>query len=779
MYLDDWLILAASREGNLRHLEEVTFIAQSLGFILNKMKSSLNPSQSFVFLGMSFDTVSMTVRPSPERLDRFRSRRSRLLSLNETSARSLASLLGQLESLAPLVPMGHVHKRELQRQFHSRWSQSCQAWDVRISLKDWFLPAIRQWTQDTWLEEGVPISFPEAQVELFTDASQVGWGAHVADLTASGRWPLHVQGLHINVLEMMAVVHAVETFVHFLQQKSVCLSTDNTTVACYLNKGGGGSFSNPVSQGRVSPSFLRTKRDCSKGKTCLRKDQHPGRFSESTRDDSTDRMDSLSLCPQRSMVSLVQTDNRSVCHPVQSETSGLCIPSSRSSSSNDRCSGNELGGSLRLRFSSPSDSRKGDQKGKSGPPLSHSGSPSLASSALVPRASRTVSSSATQTKRRKRRVVSAKVTNPTRRPGKVVTSRLASVRQNLRTLGASRHVLDLVSKSHRSGTNAVYSSHWKRWLIWCSANDSSPSDPSEVDLANFLAHLSEENKLSPSSLRVYRAAICTTLRQLGAPSFSDSSLLKDVIRGASLAKAQAPRRLPSWDLFLVLSSLKESPFEPLYSSDLKALTLKTVFLIALASGRRASEICHLSGLCQDIAREQDGSFSLRFLPEFLAKNQSPCDPSPVIRIRPLTGFLCSDDSDRKLCPVRSLKRYVRFTRAIRKNQRKLFISHNPFYSKDITSASISRWLRYTIKQAYECSSFDVCSSRAHEVRAWASSAAFAHSWNLKDVMAAAYWQSETSFINFYLRDISLTRGDGSFGISTFVAAQQVVQTLLP
>ena len=539
------------------------------------------------------------------------------------------------------------------------------------------------------------------------------------------------------------------------------------------------SFSNPVSQGRVSPSFLRTKRDCSKGKTCLRKDQHPGRFSESTRDDSTDRMDSLSLCPQRSMVSLVQTDNRSVCHPVQSETSGLCIPSSRSSSSNDRCSGNELGGSLRLRFSSPSDSRKGDQKGKSGPPLSHSGSSSLASTALVPRASRTVSSSATQTKRRKRRVVSAKVTNPTRRPGKVVTSRLASVRQNLRTLGASRHVLDLVSKSHRSGTNAVYSSHWKRWLIWCSANDSSPSDPSEVDLANFLAHLSEENKLSPSSLRVYRAAICTTLRQLGAPSFSDSSLLKDVIRGASLAKAQAPRRLPSWDLFLVLSSLKESPFEPLYSSDLKALTLKTVFLIALASGRRASEICHLSGLCQDIAREQDGSFSLRFLPEFLAKNQSPCDPSPVIRIRPLTGFLCSDDSDRKLCPVRSLKRYVRFTRAIRKNQRKLFISHNPFYSKDITSASISRWLRYTIKQAYECSSFDVCSSRAHEVRAWASSAAFAHSWNLKDVMAAAYWRSETSFINYYLRDISLTRGDGSFGISTFVAAQQVVQTLLP
>ena len=297
-----------------------------------------------------------------------------------------------------------------------------------------------------------------------------------------------------------------------------------------------------------------------------------------------------------------------------------------------------------------------------------------------------------------------------------------------------------------------------------------------MDLGNFLAHLFEDCNLSSSSLRVIRAAIRTTLRQIGSPSYLNSSLFKDLIKGADDVQARAPRRLPSWDLFLVLASLREAPYEPLRTSDLQSLTLKTVFLLALASARRASEIGHLSGRDCDHAVDENGVFILNFLPEFLAKNQNASDPSPSIHIRPLTGFLCPDDIDRTLCPVRALKRYLRFTRSLRKSQRKLFISHNPFYSKDISTSSISRWLKLVIKNAYANSSMDLGSTRAHEVRAWAASSAFAHSWSLQDVMKAAYWRRESSFINYYLRDVSLTRGDGTRGISTFVAAQQVVQS---
>ena len=239
VYLDDWLILAASQTNSYNHSVEVVNLSQKLGFILNEEKCALTPSQTFSYLGMRFNTLTMQVRPSPERIGRFTSLRDHLLSAPQASARSVASLLGQMESLAPLVPLGHVHKRELQRQFRSRWRQSKQSWDTIIPLGRWFQVAVQQWTQNTWLQQGVPISLPDAQVELYTDASMQGWGAHVADLTASGRWSQELQGRHINFLEMLAVSLAVQAFLWFLRGKVVLLCTDNTTVSCYVNKGGG------------------------------------------------------------------------------------------------------------------------------------------------------------------------------------------------------------------------------------------------------------------------------------------------------------------------------------------------------------------------------------------------------------------------------------------------------------------------------------------------------------------------------------------------------------
>jgi hypothetical protein len=54
------------------------------------------------------------------------------------------------------------------------------------------------------------------------------------------------------------------------------------------------------------------------------------------------------------------------------------------------------------------------------------------------------------------------------------------------------------------------------------------------------------------------------------------------------------RKPPDWDLSEVLAALREPPFEPMQSISMKHLTWKTVFLLALASGRRRREIAALS-----------------------------------------------------------------------------------------------------------------------------------------------------------------------------------------
>ena len=87
------------------------------------------------------------------------------------------------------------------------------------------------------------------------------------------------------------------------------------------------------------------------------------------------------------------------------------------------------------------------------------------------------------------------------------------------------------------------------------------------------------------------------------------------------------------------TNLRKDPYKPLSSISLKWLTIKTVFLVFLASGRRGSEVHAFSAMDLDIAFEPDGSISIHFLPEFLAQNQQPGITSPVAFIHPLSSIL--------------------------------------------------------------------------------------------------------------------------------------------
>ena len=284
-----------------------------------------------------------------------------------------------------------------------------------------------------------------------------------------------------------------------------------------------------------------------------------------------------------------------------------------------------------------------------------------------------------------------------------------------------------------------------------------------MDLANFLAELRSQGKAT-STFRVHRAAVSTTLRQLGRSDFREDPLLSFTLLGAANQEARSPRRIPAWDLILVLSSLKLPPYEPLSEASLKFLSLKTAFLITLASGRRMSEVTNLSGSPRDIARNPDGSYSLKFLPEFLAKNQRPGDPSPSILIPPLPA-----GPDSVLCPVRVLRRYLSISKSLRRDRRQLFLSLNPNYGKDVSVNTVSRWIRETISLAYKG---EAVNPRPHEVRAWSSSLALSLNGSLKDILAAAYWRSPSPFVSHYLRDVSSQREDGDFAFSSVAVAQQ-------
>ena len=93
------------------------------------------------------------------------------------------------------------------------------------------------------------------------------------------------------------------------------------------------------------------------------------------------------------------------------------------------------------------------------------------------------------------------------------------------------------------------------------------------------------------------------------------------------------RGILSWNLSLVLHQLTKAPFEPLKEVSLKHLTFKTVFLLALGSGKHRGEI-H-AWLHKNIRHLSDWSkVSFYPSPNFLSKShlakEGPDSVAPVV-----------------------------------------------------------------------------------------------------------------------------------------------------
>ena len=95
--------------------------------------------------------------------------------------------------------------------------------------------------------------------------------------------------------------------------------------------------------------------------------------------------------------------------------------------------------------------------------------------------------------------------------------------------------------------------------------------------------------MRPSTIDSYRIAIDDTLGPAGL-HISQSSDLNRLLSSFQRDRSKSSRNLPKWNLSVVLNELTKAHFKLMKDTDLKHLSLKTAFLLALASGKRRSEI---------------------------------------------------------------------------------------------------------------------------------------------------------------------------------------------
>ena len=122
LYLDDWLILAESRDTCIQARDRLLHRCEELGLRVNHDKSSLVPSQTMTYLGMQILSVRFIAKPTETRVANLLNIIEEFLSFPNPPAALWRRLLGHLSSLTLLVKGRMLRMRSLQLRLRSKWN---------------------------------------------------------------------------------------------------------------------------------------------------------------------------------------------------------------------------------------------------------------------------------------------------------------------------------------------------------------------------------------------------------------------------------------------------------------------------------------------------------------------------------------------------------------------------------------------------------------------------------------------------------------------------------
>ena len=231
-------IISSSRELSSQEGAIVVRILESLGFIINKEKLVLIPSQKIVFLGFVIDSVAMTVSLPEEKLNKLKEQTLSLWERPQCSIRELAHVVGLIVSSFSVIKPARLYCRDLEVYKLAALSSSGGDYNAIVSLSQLARDSLQWFAFNSHLYNGTRITKPSKVITMATDASHSGWVVVCDGVPSSGLWSSKEQTMHINWLEISAVLFGWKCFVHS-HNCLVIVFCDNSTAVAYINNLGG------------------------------------------------------------------------------------------------------------------------------------------------------------------------------------------------------------------------------------------------------------------------------------------------------------------------------------------------------------------------------------------------------------------------------------------------------------------------------------------------------------------------------------------------------------
>ena len=237
-YLDDWLIRSQSQEEAQVNTQAVVDLTQSLGWIINQEKSELKPTQVFFVHGLRI----------PPRFSPCKTHSREMAQTSgfdpKTQVKTcfdckMFNVSNWVASLNGENGPGGTPSQEALSVLSQGALEISSVAGQPPSLDRSHCSPPRLVAKSLQRDERCRPSSQDHSIQLFIDASNEGWGAHLDQISTKGLWSDREKRLQIYVLELKAVSLALRDFEDQCQNQTVLVTTDNSTVVAYINKQGG------------------------------------------------------------------------------------------------------------------------------------------------------------------------------------------------------------------------------------------------------------------------------------------------------------------------------------------------------------------------------------------------------------------------------------------------------------------------------------------------------------------------------------------------------------
>nr|CAI5824339.1 unnamed protein product [Callosobruchus analis] len=290
-----------------------------------------------------------------------------------------------------------------------------------------------------------------------------------------------------------------------------------------------------------------------------------------------------------------------------------------------------------------------------------------------------------------------------------------------------------------------YSNTYKLWYEYCTTKNIPLYRASVKEVITFLQGLYSQGNHRYGTFNTHRSALSLILHS----EVGNNSLLKRYLRGIARGRPQKPKYNHTWDPSLVLRYLEL----PANSGTLRALSHKTVTLLALITGGRLQTIS-LIRVSNIISREKEIQISIT----------DPIKTTMSLRAQPylhIPFFL----ANKNICPASTLMKYIDATKHLRQDEDFLFITYSGKHRR-ASKQTISRWVKSTLKEA----GIDTAIFKPHSTRHSSTSAANRAGVSMEEICNTTGWSQGTStFAKFYNRPLQETQ---RFAQAILISTQQ-------